>query len=98
MNKQHEEFEPRQNIVLCSKPSDRDLDPGAQREGLHSAGPILKEMLTWKHWWIKCGYQKSKEANGRQQREIENATVTRAMVVMSSCMSVHRPEKQKRQS
>ena len=42
MNNQHEEFEPRQNIILYSKPSDRDLDPSAQREGLHSAGPIPK--------------------------------------------------------
>jgi hypothetical protein len=42
VNNQHEEFELRQNIILCSKPSDRDLDPGAQREGLHSAGPVLK--------------------------------------------------------
>jgi len=42
VDNQHEEFEPRQNIILCSKPSDRDLDPDAQRERLHSAGPILK--------------------------------------------------------
>ena len=81
MNNQHEEFEPRQNIILCSKPSDRDLYPSAQREGLHSAGPIPKQMLTWEYSWIECGYQKSKEEYRRQQREIENATVTRAMAV-----------------
>ena len=40
-----------------------------------------KEMLMWEYWWIECGYQKSKEEYRRQQREIENATVTRAMAV-----------------
>ena len=42
MNNQHEEFEPRQNVILCSKLGNRDLDPSAQREGLHSASPMPK--------------------------------------------------------
>ena len=100
MNNQHEEFEPRQNIILCSKPSDRDLDPGPQREGLHSAGPMLKRNAYVEALVDRVWVSEIKGAYGRQQTEIENATVTRAMVVhklMHECPSVS-PEKQKRQS
>ena len=81
MNNQHEEFEPRQNIILCSKPSDRDLYPSAQREGLHSAGPIPKRNAYVGVLVDRVWVSESKEEYRRQQREIENATVTRAMAV-----------------